>query len=149
MVPTEPPDVRGAMRVSPQEYVDVMNLYSLYNLSSDIGTPEEYAGCFTGDGVLQFDGKVMQRGEAQLVEYKRRDQDSRGNRYRRHWNATIHLEKVDTGEIRGRCYLQAFSGEPGVAPVLTDTAVYEDRITETNGEWRFASRNLLFDYRLR
>jgi hypothetical protein len=137
------------MKVSPQEYVDVMNLYSLYNLSSDIGTPEEYAGCFTPDGVLQFDGKVMQRGQDQLVEYKRRDQDSRGNRYRRHWNATIHLEKVEPGEIRGRCYLQAFSGEPGGAPVLTDTAVYEDRITDTNGEWRFSSRNILFDYRLK
>jgi hypothetical protein len=137
------------MKVSPQEYVDVMNLYSLYNLSSDIGTPEEYAGCFTADGALQFDGKIMQRGQDQLVEYKRRDQDSRGNRYRRHWNATIHLEKVESGEIRGRCYLQAFSGEPGAAPVLTDIAVYEDRITDTNGEWRFSSRNILFDYRLK
>jgi SnoaL-like domain len=137
------------MKVSPQEYVDVMNLYSLYNLSSDIGTPEEYAACFTADGLLQFDGAVVQRGQAQLVEYKRRDQGSRGNRYRRHWNATIHLEKVEPGEIRGRCYLQAFSGEPDSAPVLTDTAVYEDRITDTNGEWRFSSRNLLFDYRLK
>jgi hypothetical protein len=89
------------MKVSPQEYVDVMNLYSLYNLSSDSGAPEEYAGCFTADGVLQFDGKVIQQGYEQLVEYKRRDQGSRGTRYRRHWNATIHLEKLDSGEIRG------------------------------------------------
>jgi hypothetical protein len=135
------------MNVEPQEYVDVMNLYSLYNLSSDIGTPEEYAACFTADGSLLFDGQLVQHGREQLIEYKRRDQASRGGDYRRHWNATIHLEKVGPTEIRGRCYLQAFSGRPGDAPLLTDTAVYEDRISSAEGSWRFASRNLLFDFR--
>ena len=36
--------------VTPQEYVEILNLYSAYNHSSDAGEAEWYASLFTQDG---------------------------------------------------------------------------------------------------
>ena len=135
------------MKITGDEYAEVTNLYAYYNLSSDGGTPEEYASCFTLDGILKFNGELFQQGRKALIEFKREDQGGRQGRYRRHWNGSIHLDKLDAGTIRGRCYLQAFNGDPGDEPILSDTAVYEDLIVKVDGYWKFAVRDLAFDFR--
>ena len=135
------------MRISGTDYAEVMNLYAFYNLSSDSGAPDDYASCFTEDGVLKFDGTVVQQGKDALRAFKRADQAARAGRYRRHWNGSIHLEQIDANTIRGRCYLQAFDGDPGGEPHLADAAVYSDLIVKTNGTWKFAERELTFDFR--
>lgn len=137
------------MKLTGDEYAEVMNLYAFYNLASDGGSPEDYASCFTQDGVLKFNGAVFQQGRDALVAFKRADQAGRGGRYRRHWNGSIHLEKIDANTIRGRCYLQAFNGDPGGEPTLADTAVYSDLVVKSNGTWKFAERELSFDFRIK
>lgn len=136
------------MKISGDEYAEVMNLYAHYNLSSDSGSPEEYANCFAADGILKFDGAVFQQGREALLAFKRQDQAGRGGRYRRHWNGSIHLDKIDAKTIRGRCYLQAFNGDPGSDPTLADAAVYSDLIVKIDGEWKFAEREIAFDFRI-
>ena len=36
--------------VDPADYVEILNLYSAYNLASDSGDAEWYADCFTENG---------------------------------------------------------------------------------------------------
>ena len=129
--------------VTPAEYVEILNLYSAYNLASDAGDAEWYASCFTEDG--EQHGTYDVKGRAALVEYKNKDFAGRAHLYRRHWNGSIHLEKIDAGTIRGRCYLFGYNGEPGKLPYTTHAGVYTDIIKHVDGEWKFALRRLAFD----
>jgi len=89
--------------LSAQDYVDIQNLYARYNLTSDAGDAEGYASCFTDDGVLQIDPLgVNVQGRASFVTFKQKDAAGRGGRYRRHWNGSLHLEKIDADTARGR-----------------------------------------------
>ena len=129
--------------IAPPDYAEILNLYSAYNLSSDSGDAEWYASCFTEDGEQHGTFDVI--GRAALVEYKKKDFASRTHLYRRHWNGSIHLEKIDDNTIRGRCYLFGYYGDPGTLPHMTHAGVYTDTIKRANGEWKFAERRLRFD----
>lgn len=129
-----------------QDYCEIQNLYAYYNLASDAGDAEAYASCFIEDGVLEIEPLgVKISGRAALVAFKQRDREGRGGRYRRHWNGSLHLERVDASTVRGRCYLQAFNGTPGQLPVLSDCGVYEDVMVRVGGAWKFARRRLVLD----
>ncbi len=133
-------------RLTAQEYADIYNLYAYYNLSSDTGAPEEYAACFTPDGVMEVaGGRMLVKGRQDLTTYKRNDQAGRGGRYRRHWNGSIYLEKLADGSVRGRCYLQSYNGDPGHLPESAGGGVYEDTIVQHEREWKFARRYLVTD----
>lgn len=129
--------------IAPADYAEILNLYSAYNLSSDSGDAEWYASCFTEDGEQHGTFDVI--GRVALVEYKKKDFASRTHLYRRHWNGSIHLEKIDDNTIRGRCYLFGYNGDPGTLPHMTHAGVYTDTIKRVNGEWKFAERRLRFD----
>jgi hypothetical protein len=131
--------------VTPAEYVEIMNLYSAYNLASDEGDAEWYASCFTPDGELH--GTYEFKGREALAAWKKKDMAGRTHLYRRHWNGSIHLEKLDEDTIRGRCYLIAYNGEPGTLPNMTHAGVYTDTLKRVDGGWKFADRRLRFDAR--
>lgn len=129
--------------VDPSDYVEILNLYSAYNLASDSGDAEWYADCFTENGEQHGTYDVI--GRAALVEYKKKDFATRSHLYRRHWNGSIHLEKIDDDTVRGRCYLFGYNGEPGTLPHTTHAGVYTDTIKREKGAWKFAHRKLVFD----
>ena len=129
-----------------KDYLDIQNLYALYNLSSDEADSETYASCFTDDGVLEAPTiGIGVSGREALVAHKERDKANRGGRYRRHWNGCLHLELKPDGSVLGRCYLVAYNGIPGELPVLADCGVYEDTLICRDGEWKFSKRILTMD----
>ena len=132
-------------KLSGEDYAEIQNLYAYYNLCSDAGDAEGYASCFTPDGVLASGPSFKVQGRPNFVAFKKKDAGSRGGRYRRHWNGSIHLEKLDENTVRGRCYLATYNGMPGTLPELADVGVYEDKIIKTAEGWRFAERKLAFD----
>jgi hypothetical protein len=131
------------LKVTPEEYVEILNLYAAYNQASDAGDGEAYASCFTEDGELH--GMQDVKGRASLVEYKKKDKASRGDMYRRHWNGSIHLEKLDAETVRGRAYFFGYNGEPGQLPLVSHAGVYTDTLKLVDGEWKFAHRLNRFD----
>lgn len=138
------------MKLSTEEQIEIQDLYARYNMSTDIGAPEQWAACFTPDGVMTMLGpspgaKRVNKGTEDLVTFKRQEQAGRKGRYRRHWNGNILLQKLDSNDVRGRCYLRAYEGDPGTLPVLTHSGVYEDVIVRFGDEWRFATRTLTLD----
>jgi hypothetical protein len=136
-------DSRG---VTAQDHVDIQNLYAAYNLASDAGDAEAYAACFTEDGVLRIDPlDVTVRGRASFVAFKQKDAAGRGGKYRRHWNGSLHLEKIDRDTVRGRCYFHGYNGKPGELPTLADAGVYEDTIVRVDGVWKYGERHLTLD----
>jgi hypothetical protein len=132
--------------LSADDYVEIQNLYSLYNLCSDAGDAEGYASCFTEQGVLRIDAVgIRLEGRATLLAFKRADAGRRGGRYRRHWNGSLHLQKQTDGSVRGRSYLHGYNGDPGKLPELADVGSYVDRIVKISGEWKFAERVITMD----
>jgi len=136
----------GGKKLSADDYNEIQNLYAYYNLCSDAGDAEGYASCFTEDGLLMAVGRDFRvQGRKNFVEFKKKDAAGRGGKYRRHWNGSLYLEKLDERTVRGRCYLNAYNGVPGSLPELADVAVYEDTIVKGAQGWRFAERKLAFD----
>jgi hypothetical protein len=129
------------VKISAQEYTDIALLYAYFNLSDDLGTAEEYASCFTEDGVV--DNRIWNRvvsGRAALLENKRQDKAKRGTEFRRHVNSSHHMEKVDERTIRSRCYLQLYRGQPGGMLELMDAGHLEDIIVLDGDEWKIKRR---------
>ncbi|MFA7437505.1 nuclear transport factor 2 family protein [Castellaniella sp.] len=132
--------------INAQDYIEIQNLYSLYNLASDAGDAEGYASCFSSDGLLELIPLgITVTGAENFKAFKKRDFSGRQHIYRRHWNGSIHLEQNSDGSVRGRCYLLAFNGTPGELPAIADCGVYEDRIVKEAGAWKFAHRRLMMD----
>lgn len=129
-----------------QDYVEIQNLYSYYNLASDAGDADGYASCFTEDGELRIDAVGLAVcGREALHAFKLADAGRRGGRYRRHWNGSLHLQRLPDGTVRGRCYLHGYNGEPGKLPDLADVGSYEDTLVKVGGEWKFARRVITMD----
>ena len=134
----------STLEVSAEEHAEIVNLYAAYNLASDAGDAEAYADCFMENG--EHHGTYDVHGRAALIEYKKADKAKRTHLYRRHWNGSLHLEKIDAGTIRGRCYFFGYNGEPGSPPTMTHGGVYTDLIRKENGRWKFAERRIAFDF---
>lgn len=140
--------MRGMNDVTPDgdDYAALQNLYTRYNHCADGGDAEGWAACFTPDGVIRLVGRNIDvQGSAGLIEFQIQSQARRGTRLRRHWHGSLLLELAAPDTVQGRCYFQAFEGEPGDMPILTDCGIYEDRIVHTPDGWRFAERNVHFD----
>ena len=136
----------GASGLTAGEFAEIQNLYGLYNHCSDAGDAEGYADCFTPDGAMLAPGlDLAVRGRAGLIAHKQRDLAGRGGAYRRHWNGSLHLQRIDQTTVRGRCYLLAYNGQPGSLPTLADCGVYQDTIALVDGAWKFAERILTMD----
>jgi hypothetical protein len=153
------------MNVPAQDYVEILDLYSRYNLASDAGDAEGYAGCFAPDGVLilgdeakaighreafagdgpySFDG-IRVEGHEELADFKRTEVARRKFANRRHLNGSIALELLPDGSVRGACYLQSFNGHRGEGLIMAQTGVYDDHVVRTPDGWRYATRRLAFD----
>ena len=138
--------MRKSSGLSAADYAEIQNLYSYYIWCSDAGDAAAYASCFTADGVLEIPAlDMVVRWRQQLEVYKRKDKEMRGDRYRRHHNYGLHLEKVDDVTVQGSCYFHGYNGEPGELPVLADAGMYQDAIVKVEGEWLFARRLVTMD----
>ncbi len=134
---------------APEEWVAIHNLYAYYNLCSDTGNAEGFASCFVSDGVLDQESRgLVLRGRTQIEQYKKGEAASRGDKYRRHWNSGLFLDKQIDGSVRGWCYLHTYNGDPGLLPVQHGAGVYHDLIVHAEGAWKFACRVLTMDGRM-
>lgn len=126
------------------------NLYAAYNLTSDNGPADQFADCFTADGVLDlaFADRRM-TGRSELIAYKDEDLRSRGDSgiVRRHINGSLYSVVGDDGAIHTACYYFLRTADPrgDGGAVSIDAGRYEDVITTAEEEYRFVSRQVTKD----
>lgn len=126
--------------LSAEDHVAVVNHIARYNHAIDLGSPDEWADCFTYDAEFDAEPVVHCRGRSELVAFAKATLTEK--RLGRHWNSNVWVDG-DGDRATARVYLMMVrSGKVGE---IGNTGVYEDRLVKRNGHWRFEYRKLTFE----
>ena len=122
----------GASALTPQDFVDIQQLYARYNWALDSGDAEAYASTFTPDGV--FNTNV---GHDAIVKFANTFHAGLGAHVR-HWNTNLMILPTPGG-ASGQVYLVLV--DFGVKPAtIVTSASYSDELVKTAQGWRFKKR---------
>jgi hypothetical protein len=128
--------------LSPEDYIEIHQLYSFYARDVDPGSTRNAAWMFTEDAVVQlldtrYTGQALKDFYAQLPK-----RQSAGVR---HFNTTYVIVGTPEG-ARGSSYmLQVERRAEGGPPEVTLFGKYEDRFVKTRDGWRFKERTFTPD----
>lgn len=119
--------------LSPQDYMEIQQLYAHYNKAIDSGDAEAYAATFTPDGVFN-----TYNGHDELVGFINRYVETMNGKLRRHWNTNLVIDG-DGKTANGFVYLMMLdlTQQP---PAISTTATYTDLLVKTKDGWRFTKR---------
>jgi uncharacterized protein (TIGR02246 family) len=124
----------GAATLTPQDYLEIQQLYARYNWAIDAGDIEAYVALYTPDGTFN-----TFNGAAGLRTFMK----DRPAGTRRHWNTNLIITPSPEG-ANGKVYLMLL--DVGVKPPAASAAArYEDRLVKTAGGWRFKKRQTTSD----
>lgn len=119
--------------LSPQDYMEIEQLYAKYNWAIDAGDAEGYADTFVDDGVFNnFTGREA------LVGFINRFSQGDNGGTRRHWNTNLKIEG-DGKTASGAVYLMLMDVSTKPASIVT-MATYSDKLIKTENGWRFSQR---------
>jgi hypothetical protein len=124
--------VQAADALSPQDHMEIQQLYARYNVLIDRGDAEGWASTFTPDG--QFNQFV---GRESLIKFVKGVHERTGGQ-RRHWNSNL-IVAGDSRKAQGSVYLMWLDVGTKPATVFT-TAIYTDELVRTADGWRFSKR---------
>jgi SnoaL-like domain len=137
------------MAMTALDYEQIRQLLARYNFAIDLGDPDAWAACFSTDGAFECSGVPdgspfggRHEGTEKLQAYAAQHYSiAKGNA--RHWNWNLAIEG-DGETATMTCYMMALS--VGAAPAVQgSTGIYRDRLTKTDGEWRFVERHVTVD----
>lgn len=124
-----------------EDHVAILNLLARYNHAIDLGNSEDWADCFTDDGVFDARPVTHSKGRKELIAFC---EQSLGRT--RHWT-TNPLVKVNGDTATLDLYLMTVTPGAQDAPFATPgvTGVYHDQLVKVDGEWKIKFRKLDFD----
>lgn len=124
--------------LSPQDYMEIEQLYAKYNWAIDTGDAEGWADTFTADGAFNnFTGREA------LVGFVNRFANGANGLSRRHWNTNLKIEG-DGKTATGAVYLMLMDVSTKPASIVT-MATYSDKLVKTENGWRFTQRKTQAD----
>lgn len=124
----------GSGTLTPQDYVEIQQLYARYNWAIDAGDIEGYVALYTPDGTFNtFTG----------ADGLRTFMKQRSGGTRRHWNSNLVITPSPEGAT-GKVYLLLVDvGQK--PPAISTAARYSDVLVKTSGGWRFKKRQTTSD----
>jgi hypothetical protein len=133
----------GKSGISPQDYLEISQLYGLYARDVDPGSPRDASWLVTEDGSFTsvsatgvastFEGREALREFYQSV----RATQSTGTR---HYNTTYVIQRTDEGALASGYMLTVARAALTEPWVIRGSGVYEDHLVKTRQGWRFQSR---------
>lgn len=123
----------AADALSAQDYFEIQQLYSRYNVAIDSGDAEGYASTFTPDGVFN-----TMSGHDALVGFVKTWREKLNGATRKHWNNNLQISG-NSIQATGHVYLMLVDIGTKPASILT-TATYTDTLVKTKDGWRFTRR---------
>ncbi|MEX1033706.1 MAG: nuclear transport factor 2 family protein [Cellvibrionaceae bacterium] len=124
--------------LTPQDYMEIEQLYAQYNWAIDTGDAGAYANTFIADGVFN-----SMTGHEQLAGFIKRWVETMNGATRKHWNTNLKISG-DGDTASGQVYLMLLdtSTQP---PAIVATATYTDSLVKTQDGWRFSKRSTQSD----
>lgn len=136
------------MALSTQDRLEILELASRYAHAIDRRAAEEWADCFTDDGVMMSGNGNRVEGRAAFIEHMRKAKAS--GKQVRHWGCN-HIIEGEGDLARLRMYLMAVDVGPNAStdagPNLIPYVMghYDDTVVRVNGRWKFKQRRITFD----
>ena len=125
--------------LSPEDYLEIQQLYSYYARDVDSGTRRDASWMYTDDGVWDLGGTRFVGREA-LQEFYESVPPGMTRNGVRHFSTNLVLVPTEEG-ARGSAYMLALERESQDAETeITVWGKYEDRLVKTPGGWRFKER---------
>jgi hypothetical protein len=123
------------MALTPQDYLEIQQLYARYAQAIDSGERDgvAWAETFTPNGTF-----VNTVGRDKLAAFAKDWHENRGGAHIQHWNTNLIISPTADG-ARGSCYLMLIDREPTPASIRTVNR-YEDTLVKTAQGWRFEKR---------
>lgn len=122
--------------LSPQDYIDIYQLYGYYTRDVEPGSERNAAWLFTEDGSFESPTGEIFKGQRQLQEFYE------PRRYRvglRHLNTNFLIHPTREG-ARGTAYMIMVEQEQERPIEVTTFGVYHDTFVKTRAGWRFKER---------
>jgi hypothetical protein len=130
----------GGERLTPQDYIEIQQLYATYSHTLDKAEGDRFASTFTADGEFTR-GRAAGSGSETRTPLKGTQALTRmGSTVGggRHFTANLTITPTPDG-ARGSCYLLLLDAH-NVPATLTETAIYDDTLVKTAQGWRFKKR---------
>lgn len=121
--------------------IAIQELYAEYNFAIDDGRPDDFAACFTADGVLDVGYGDPTRGTEALAAFASATNQMMPGM--RHSITNLILRGHDDGAT-GQAYLSTYRATAEGHQVIL-TGRYEDTLRRVDGLWKFASRTMTPD----
>lgn len=128
----------------------IRDILAKYNVSGDRLKCEDYAACFTGDGVIESQGVTPDRafrfeGRAAILAWQQRWREGGGGvhaaTFVRHHLSTSKIDLTGPGTARARTYWAAWTD---IGP--DHAGYYLDSFRKEGGEWLIAHRTVRLDW---
>jgi hypothetical protein len=130
----------GAYRGTPQDFMEISQLFSNYNYTIDNKDGEAWASNFTPDGVFQ-DPSWCAIGREQLISVVGRTPQLGADEQQHHVHSLGPIVYQDRNHATVRSSVMVVR-ETGFGKVggIGVTGVYEDKLVRLRGRWLFAFR---------
>jgi hypothetical protein len=125
------PQLSRAEGLTAQDYFEIEQLYSQYNLTLDGNDAEGWAATFTPDGSF-----MTYTGHDGLVSFVKAWHERMGGNTRRHWNSNLRITGDGT-RAEGTVYLMLVDT---ATKSISGTGTYKDALVKTPQGWRFTKR---------
>jgi 3-phenylpropionate/cinnamic acid dioxygenase small subunit len=128
---------------TPEDREQIRELYARYAIYVDNERFEDWVQCFTPDGVFDSPMFGKQAGHENLREVTQSYSRSWEGGKVRHMMVNVSFD-IDDDTATGFCNLIYFSLKNGKMEIAA-VGAYNDKLRKTNGEWRFACREVQID----
>jgi hypothetical protein len=130
----------GPYRGSPQDFMEISQLFSSYNFTIDNKDGVAWAATFTPDGVFQ-DPSWCAIGREKLIDVVGREPHLGADEKMHHVHSMgpiVYLDR-DHATVRSTVMVVRETG-PAIPGGVFITGVYEDKLVRYRGQWLFAYR---------
>jgi len=127
------------MPLTTADRLEIMELAARYATALDARNGEEWADCFTDDGVMISGNGNRVEGRAGFLAHARKSKAA--GRQVRHWGCN-HIIEGDGDRARLRMYLMAVDIGDGIAPYVMGD--YDDELVKVGRRWKFKLRRVNF-----
>lgn len=125
--------------LSPEDYLEIQQLYSYYARDVDSGTQRDASWMYTDDGVWDL-GQTRIEGKDALKEFYANVPPGMTRNGVRHFSTNLVLVPTEEG-ARGSAYMMALERKSRESDVeITVWGKYEDQLVKTPKGWRFKER---------